>query len=61
MHPVQNFYYSKELPPEVVALMHVQSTPITPADYTDKLNVLPERRRLNVNGHYSCKNGFRPR
>ena len=39
MKPVENFYYSKRLPDQAVALMKVRSTPITPSQYIDKLNV----------------------
>jgi len=39
LKPVENFYYSKRLPEEAVALMKVRSTPITPSQYIDKLNV----------------------
>ena len=41
MKPVTNFYYSKTLPDNAVALAKVTSTPITPAAYIDKLNALP--------------------
>jgi hypothetical protein len=40
MIPVTNFYYSTRLPDQAVGLMHVRSTAITPAAYTDKLNVM---------------------
>jgi hypothetical protein len=46
INPVTNFYYSKKLPENAVGLMHVRSTPITPADYTDKLNLYPVTGQL---------------
>ena len=50
MHPVQNFYYSKTLPPESVAMAHVRSTPVTPAGYVDKLNVLAGTGQIGPGG-----------
>ncbi len=42
MKPVTNFYYGKTLPPNSVAIANVKAArPITPAEYIDKLNLLP--------------------